>query len=211
MPYCVRKRAFRGGVGEVIRDRLPLTARIGFRSANSARIPRPMRIPSDNIALIGMPGAGKSTLGVLFAKRTSRGFLDTDLRIQEMERSPLQRIIEKRGVDGFRQIEERCVTELNCSNYVIATGGSVVYSEAAMEHMGRIALRVYLDVPLPELAQRLGDLDARGVIRAPRQDLAGLLSERRSLYERWADVRVDCGGLDHEGAVGAILAALAAD
>jgi shikimate kinase len=170
-----------------------------------------MRIPRDNVALIGMPGAGKSTLGVLFAKRTARGFLDTDLRIQEVERSPLQEIIERRGVDGFRQIEERCVTELDCSNYVIATGGSVVYSEAAMQHIGRIALRVYLDVPLADLARRLGDLDARGVIRAPRQDLEGLLSERRPLYERWADVRVDCDGLEHEEAVGAILAALAAD
>jgi shikimate kinase len=170
-----------------------------------------MRIPCDNIALIGMPGAGKSTLGVLFAKRTSRGFLDTDLRIQEMERSPLQGIIEAHGVAGFRQIEERCVMELNCSNFVIATGGSVVYSEAAMEHMGRIALRVYLDVPLAALAHRLGDLDARGVIRGPSQDLEALLAERRPLYERWADVRVDCDGLDHEAAVGAILAALAAD
>ncbi len=184
--------------------------KLGVTRAISARIPRPMRIPRDNVALIGMPGAGKSTLGVLFAKRTSRGFLDTDLRIQEVERTSLQEIIDERGIDGFRRIEERCVMELNCSKYVIATGGSVVYSEAAMEHIGQIALRVYLDVPLAELSQRLGDLDARGVIRAPGQDLQALLSERRPLYERWADVRVDCNGLDHDGAVGAILAALAA-
>jgi shikimate kinase len=169
-----------------------------------------MRIPRDNVALIGMPGAGKSTLGVLFAKRTSRGFLDTDLRIQEVEGSSLQAIIEEHGVDGFRKIEERCVMELHCSNYVIATGGSAVYSEAAMEHLGQIALRVYLDVPLAELALRLGDLDARGVIRAASQDLESLLAERRPLYERWADLRVDCDSLEHEGAVGAILTALAA-
>ena len=169
-----------------------------------------MRIPRNNVALIGMPGAGKSTVGVLLAKRTARGFLDTDLRIQELEDSSLQAIIEERGVGGFRKVEERCVMELHCSNYVIATGGSAVYSEAAMEHLGQIALRVYLDVPLAELAVRLGDLDARGVIRAPRQDLENLLAERCPLYERWADVRVDCGGLEHEGAVGAILAALAA-
>ncbi len=168
-----------------------------------------MRIPRDNVALIGMPGAGKSTLGVLFAKRTSRGFLDTDLRIQEEEGTSLQEIIEKRGVDEFRRIEERCVMELHCSHTVIATGGSVVYSEAAMEHIGRIALRVYLDVPLAELAHRLGDLDTRGVIRAPHQDLESLLAERRPLYERWADARVDCDGLEHEAAMGAVLAALA--
>jgi shikimate kinase len=149
-------------------------------------------------------------LGVLLAKRTSRGFLDTDLRIQEVEGSSLQAIIEEHGVDGFRKIEERCVMELHCSNYVIATGGSAVYSEAAMEHLGQIALRVYLDVPLAELALRLGDLDARGVIRAASQDLESLLAERRSLYERWADLRVDCDSLEHEGAVGAILTALAA-
>ena len=169
-----------------------------------------MRTPHDNVALIGMPGAGKSTLGVLFAKRTSRGFLDTDLRIQEVERCSLREIIEKRGIEGFRQVEERSVMELDCSHCVIATGGSVVYSEAAMEHIGQIALRVFLDVPLAELAHRLGDLDARGVIRAPHQDLEGLLAERRPLYKRWADVRVDCDGLEHEGAVGAVLAALAA-
>jgi shikimate kinase len=162
----------------------------------------------DNVALIGMPGAGKSTLGVLLAKRTGREFVDTDLHIQESQGAMLQQIIERCGIDEFHRIEERCVRALDCSHCVIAPGGSVVYSEAAMQHLGRIAVRVYLDVPLAVLERRLGDLDARGVTRAPGQDLAGLLAERLPLYERWADVRVDCGALTHDGAVDAIIAAL---
>lgn len=162
----------------------------------------------DNVALIGMPGAGKSTLGVLLAKRTGREYIDTDLYIQESQGAMLQQIIERCGIEEFHRIEERCVLALDCSHSVIAPGGSVVYSEAAMQHLGRIAVRVYLDVPLPELDRRLGDLDARGVTRAPGQDLAGLLAERLPLYERWADVRVDCGALAHDDAVEAIIAAL---
>jgi shikimate kinase len=167
-----------------------------------------MQNARNNVALIGMPSAGKSTLGVLLAKRTARDFLDTDLRIQESEGASLQQIIEQLGVEEFRRIEERCVLALDCSSCVIAPGGSVVYSEAAMQHLAHIAVRVYLEVPLAELDRRLGDLEARGVIHAPGQDLAGLLAERLPLYERWADVRVDCGALAHDGVVDAIIAAL---
>jgi shikimate kinase len=163
----------------------------------------------NNLALTGMPGAGKSTLGVLLAKRTARSFLDTDLLIQKAEGAPLQEIIEKRGVDFFRRAEEHIVVGLDCSRSVIATGGSVVYSEAAMEHLGRLGRRIYLDVPLAELERRLGNLDKRGVIRGPGQDLEDLLAERRPLYERWADIRVECGGLDHDGAVEAVIRAVA--
>ncbi len=163
----------------------------------------------NNLALIGMPGAGKSTLGVLLAKRTARSFLDTDLLIQNAEGAPLQEIIDKRGVESFRRVEARIVLELDCSASVIATGGSVVYSEAAMEHLGRLGRRIYLDVPLAELDRRLGDLDKRGVIRGPGQDLADLLAERRPLYERWADIRVDCGDLEHDGVVDRLIRAIA--
>ena len=162
----------------------------------------------NNLALIGMPGAGKSTLGVLLAKRTARSFLDTDLLIQKAEAASLQQIIEQRGVESFRSVEERIVLELDCSSCVIATGGSVVYSQAAMEHLGRLGRRIYLDVPLAELERRLGDLDKRGVIREPGQGLEGLLAERRGLYERWADIRVDCGELDHDATVDALIRAL---
>jgi shikimate kinase len=171
----------------------------------------PMANVSNNLALIGMPGAGKSTLGVLLAKRTARSFLDTDLLIQETECAPLQQIIEERGVEFFRSVEERIVLGLDCSSCVIATGGSVVYSQAAMEHLGRLGQRIYLDVPFAELERRLGDLDKRGVIREPGQDLENLLAERRALYERWADIRVDCGELEHDGSVDAVIRALASD
>ena len=162
----------------------------------------------NNVALIGMPMAGKSTLGVLLAKRSARDFLDTDLRIQEAAGASLREIIEKRGAAVFRRMEEDCVLGLECANCVIATGGSVVYSEVAMQHLGRIAVCVYLDVPLRDLGLRLGDLDQRGVVRAAGQDLEALFAERRPLYERFADVRVDCAGLEHEAAVEAVLAAL---
>ena len=167
-------------------------------------------MPDDrpNIALIGMPGAGKSTLGVQLANRTGRTVIDVDLVIRESECTPLSEIIEQRGVEAFRRIEERCVTNLNCSNCVIATGGSVVYSEPAMEHLGKIAVRLYLDVPVGVLAHRLGDLDARGVIHAPQQTLEDIFEERRPLYERWADHRVDCGDLGSDAVIDAILATL---
>jgi shikimate kinase len=169
-----------------------------------------MRASTDNIALIGMPGAGKSTLGVLLAKRLAHAYLDTDLLIQASEGASLHQILASRGVAAFRKAEAQVVLQLECSNTVIATGGSVVYDDAAMEHLGRIGRRVFLDVPIEQLAQRIGNLDARGVIRRPDQDLVGLLEERRLLYERWADARVQCGDLDHDRVVEAILEALSA-
>ena len=167
-----------------------------------------MTAARDNVALIGMPGAGKSTLGVLLAGSTARVFVYTDLCIQEAEGVALARLIVELGGEGFRKIEERCVLALECSGSVIATGGSVVYSEPAMEHLGRIAWRVYLDVPLAKLERRLGDLDTRGAVRTPGQSLESLLLERRPLYEDWCDVRVDCNGLQHDGVVRAIHTAL---
>jgi shikimate kinase len=160
-----------------------------------------------NLALIGMPGAGKSTLGVLVAKRGAHGFVDVDLLIQEAEGAQLREIIARRGADEFRRIEERCVLALECSNYVIATGGSVVYCDRAMAHLQQMARIVYLDAPLELLRERLGDLDLRGVVRSPGQDLDGLYAERRPLYERWADVHVDCRALDHDTLIEQILAA----
>lgn len=169
-----------------------------------------------NVALIGMPGAGKSTLGVLLAKRRAQGFVDVDLLIQEAEGVHLREIIAKHGVAEFHRIEERCVLALECSNCVIATGGSVVYCEGAMVHLQAIATVVYLEVSLPALRERLrrpggsdaGDLDARGVVYAPGQDLGSLFEERRPLYERWADLRIDCDGLGHDAAVERVLTAL---
>jgi shikimate kinase len=161
-----------------------------------------------NVSLIGMPGAGKSTLGAQLAKRTGRSWLDVDLFIHETEDTPLSEILAQGGVEEFRRVEERCVALLDCSNTVIATGGSVVYSAPAMEHLGAISVRLYLNVPVDVIADRLGDLDARGVVRAPQQTLEGLYEERRPLYERWADLTVDCGSLGPDEVVDAMLAAL---
>ena len=136
-------------------------------------------------------------------------FLDTDLLIQEAEGLPLRELIERRGADAFRRIEERCVMALDPPGCVIATGGSVVYSEAAMEHLGRIAVRVHLSLPLDDLEERIHDLDGRGVVRAPGQTLEDLLAERTPLYERWADMSIDCTGLGHEAAVDVVVAAVA--
>ena len=168
-----------------------------------------MAAQAGNIALVGMPGAGKSTLGVLFAKRAAYGFVDIDLLIQEAEGRTLREIIAERGAEEFRRSERRCVLALECSKHVIATGGSVVYCDSSMAHLQRLARIVYLYVPLETLRLRLGDLDARGVVHAPGQDLDGLYALRRVLYERWADIRVDCGDLEHDGVVRAVIRALA--
>jgi shikimate kinase len=152
----------------------------------------------DNIILIGMPGSGKSTVGVLVAKYTARSFVDTDLLIQADCGSNLEQILRTGGHLAFRRLEERIVQTLCCSNSVIATGGSVPYSQPAMGHLMRGGVVVFLDVPLRELALRIGDMDARGVSRRPGQTLAALNRERRPLYAQYAQVTVNCGGRSQE-------------
>ena len=148
-----------------------------------------------NIVLIGMPGAGKSTVGVLLAKRLGLGFLDTDLYLQTREGRRLQTIIAREGIDGFRAVEERHVLQIRRRSHVIATDGSVVYCERAMRHLQAAGTIVFLDVSPAALASRLSDLETRGVIRAPGQSLDRLHAERHPLYVRWSDVRVDCSTL----------------
>lgn len=160
-----------------------------------------------NIVLIGMPGAGKSTVGVLLAKALSLAFMDTDVVIQSLEGRRLQEILDAEGVDSFRRIEERHVLALRCEGHVIATGGSVVYSDAAMAHLRRGGLVVYLDVPLALLAVRLGNLPTRGVARAAGQSIESLQAEREPLYRRYADVTIACAGMSHEGVVTAVIEA----
>lgn len=157
-----------------------------------------------NIVLIGMPGVGKSTVGVLLAKATSRAFIDTDVVLQARAGRRLQAIIEAEGLDGFRAMEERAVLALDCRGHVVATGGSVVYSPRAMRHLKASGFTVHLHLPLPLLARRLTDLDARGVVIGSGQTLAELFAERLPLYRRWADTSIDCTGLSHEQVVEAI-------
>jgi len=162
--------------------------------------------PSHNIVLIGMPGAGKSTCGVLLAKATSRPFIDTDVWIQSIEGCRLQEIIDDRGIEAMRAVEERRVLELDVRGHVVATGGSVVYSEAVMAHLQQQAVVIFLEVGLNELHHRLGDTAERGIVRRPDQSFADLYAERLPLYRRYADHTVVCDGLDHRGVVAALVA-----
>ena len=148
-----------------------------------------------NIILIGMPGVGKSTVGVVLAKRLGYSFVDEDLVIQSWEGKLLHEIIEERGVEGFWMLEEAVGESMDVRRTVIATGGSAVYGENAMAHYKQIGTVVYLFLPLEGIRERLGDLTERGVTLRDGQDLDGLYVERQPLYERYADVTVDCEGL----------------
>ncbi len=165
--------------------------------------------PDTNVVLIGMPGAGKSTLGVLLAKELSRSFLDTDIHIQAREDLALQSIIEKQGVEHFLRVEETHILSLNLKRHVIATGGSVVYSPKAMEHLKRRGIAVLLDLSLPLLFERIQDMDSRGIAMAPGQDLGILYRERKPLYDRYADIRIACDHKGHETVLREVLSCLA--
>ncbi len=149
----------------------------------------------DNIILIGMPGCGKSTVGVVLAKKLGYGFIDSDLRIQEREKRLLCQIIAEEGLDRFNQIEEEVNASLEADHSVIATGGSVVYGPRAMEHLAALGTIVYLKLPYREVEERLGDLRERGVSFRKNQTLWDLYRERVPLYEKYADVTVDGSGL----------------
>ena len=147
-----------------------------------------------NIVLIGMPGAGKSTVGVVLAKRLGYRFIDSDLVIQEKYGKLLHELIEENGVEGFWQIENHINASLETDRSVIATGGSVIYGRSAMEHLRKIGTVVYLQLSCQEIAERLGDLNARGVTLKPGQTLEDLYAERVPLYEKYAHVTVPCDG-----------------
>ncbi|MFO7749225.1 MAG: shikimate kinase [Desulfobacteraceae bacterium] len=149
----------------------------------------------NNIVLIGMPAVGKSTVGVLLAKKLGLDFVDTDITIQTKEGRTLSKIIDNIGVKAFLGLEERYCLALTCCDHVIATGGSVVYSSRAMAHLGMNARIVYLEIGLDALKTRLSALDSRGVIRGPGQDIDSLYRERTPLYEHYADIRIQCEDL----------------
>ena len=146
----------------------------------------------DNIVLIGMPGAGKSTVGVVLAKRLGFRFVDSDLVIQEKHDRLLHELIEEYGVEGFWKIENDVNASLNQRKSVIATGGRVIYGNDAMEHLRAIGTVVYLQLPYEEVADRLGDLNARGVTLQEGQTLRDLYDERVPLYEKYAHRVIDC-------------------
>ena len=145
-----------------------------------------------NVILIGMPGAGKSTVGVVLAKKLGFAFVDSDLVIQAKEGKLLHEIISDRGVEGFWAVEETVNASLETDRTVIATGGSAVYGSRAMEHFKKIGTVIYLKLSRDAIADRLGDLNERGVTLREGQGLADLYDERRPLYEQYADFTIDC-------------------
>ncbi|SCP99394.1 shikimate kinase [Anaerobium acetethylicum] len=158
-----------------------------------------------NIVLIGMPGVGKSTVGVILAKILGYQFVDADILIQEQEGRLLSEIISEEGVDGFVAIENRVNGSIEADRTVIATGGSVVYGKEAMEHLGRIGTVVYLKLSYEELAKRLSNIKGRGVVLREDQTLMDLYEERTPLYEKYADIVVDEEGLGVEETIEGII------
>lgn len=163
-----------------------------------------MVIYMKNIVLIGMPGAGKSTVGVVLAKNMGMSFMDSDLVIQEQEGKKLHEIIEECGSDGFLKVEERINASLNPMNTVIATGGSVVYGAKAMEHLREIGMVCYLKLSYKSIRDRLGDLAQRGVVLKNGQTLLDLYEERTPLYEKYAQITIDCENKNIREVVGEI-------
>lgn len=151
-----------------------------------------------NLTLIGMPGAGKSTVGVILAKELAFGFVDTDILIQINRQKSLQRILDESGHLALRRIEEEEILKLNIERQIIATGGSAVYSEKAMAHLRRISLIVFIDVAFEEIGRRIKNFASRGIAKAPDQTFHELYLERQALYRRHADLRVDGNRLSQE-------------
>jgi shikimate kinase len=146
----------------------------------------------NSIVLIGMPGAGKSTLGILLAKELGLDFVDTDIAIQVREGRTLQEILDDNDYLYLREIEEQVLLSEDVTGKVVATGGSAVYSAAGMARLKQIATVVFLDVPLEALRKRIGNFDVRGIARKPNQSLESLFDERCALYKKYGDIRVDC-------------------
>ena len=165
---------------------------------------------ASNIVLIGMPGAGKSTLGVVLAKILNLGFVDTDLLIQAQCGSTLQNIMDEQGVQKFIAIEGEVLSGVSCHDSVVATGGSAVYSDEGMRHLRSIGHVVYLQISFESLGERLIDLDERGVVMrdGASMSLRALYDERVPLYEHYADTVVNVDGLSITAAARRVAAAV---
>lgn len=171
----------------------------------------PSRLPPDgSVVLIGMPGAGKSTVGVLLAKRLGLRFVDTDILIQQRTGRRLQQILDEDGYRELRRLEEEAILALDARGAVIATGGSAVYSERAMRHLAGAGIIVYLEAGCDALAARIDDYERRGIANPGGQPFEAIHRERVPLYERYAGVVVAAAGRDHEEVVRAVLAAVRA-
>ncbi len=160
-----------------------------------------------NLVFIGMPAAGKSTVGVIVAKRLGYNFIDTDLLIQQEEGKLLCQLIEEKGIEGFLKIENRINAKVEAEKSVIAPGGSVVYCEQAMEHYKQIAKIIYLQVSFETVSKRLRNVKGRGVVLKDGQTLKELYEERCALFEKYADITVCEDGKDLEETIDSVIQA----
>lgn len=154
-----------------------------------------------NLILTGMPACGKSTLGVVLAKTLGMKFVDTDLLIQEVQNCKLQEIIDERGMQEFLRIEEKVLSEIEAENSIVSTGGSAVYSDKAMKHLGSIGDVVYIKLSLDEIERRLNNIKTRGIAMKPGETLADLYNMRVPLYEKYADITIETEGMGIEESI----------
>lgn len=165
----------------------------------------------NNVILIGMPSAGKSTVGVLIAKKMGYDFIDTDLLIQRQEGKLLRELIAEHGPDGFLEIENRVNRDLVADKAVIAPGGSVIYCEEAMQHFKEIGTIIYLKVSYQSIKRRIGNPKRRGVVLSEGQTLRDLYDERTAIFEKYADITIDEGDLSLEDTISKVLHDLPCD
>lgn len=151
-----------------------------------------------NLTLIGMPGAGKSTVGIILAKNLGLGFIDTDVLIQINQQKTLQQILDEKDHLHLRAIEEQEILKINITNHVIATGGSVVYSEKAMAHLCDISKIIFLETDFEKIQNRIHNFDTRGIAKTKEQSFKELFQERQTLYKKYAEITIDCNVLDQE-------------
>lgn len=157
-----------------------------------------MTLKKSNIVLIGMPGSGKSTVGIILAKMLAKNYVDTDVLIQLAESRTLQDIVNSDGHMVLRDIEERVLLDVDCREHVIATGGSAAYSDRAMQHLKRDGICVFLHVDLPTLRKRIRNYETRGLAKRPDQSFQDLFDERFDLYRRYADITIPASDMSQE-------------
>ena len=161
-----------------------------------------------NVILIGMPACGKSTVGVLVAKKLGYGFVDTDLVIQEQQGKLLQQIMDTEGVEALLEAERVAIKSLTCKNTVVATGGSAVFSAEAMNHLKEDGTVVYIKLPFEVIESRLTDLDTRGVAGSSTKTLAEIFEERAPFYDKYGQVVIDACQMTAQEVCDAIISAI---
>lgn len=159
----------------------------------------------NNIVLIGMPGSGKSTLGVLLAKTLAYSFIDSDLLIQSQQNKKLYQIIEQKGLDYFIKAERDAILTINADNTVIATGGSAVLNEESMKHLSKMGIILYLEHPAYEIEKRIKNINTRGIVMRKNETISEIYAERVPLYQKYADITVNLESSDTERSLEKIL------